>query len=56
MEIEVGNIVAFGFVTLSILIIYTKAIKRYVKYKQRKNERRLKREETYIDKGSIRSK
>ena len=51
---ELGNIIAIGFVMLSLLIIYTKGIRRYVKYKQRKNERKRRREEAYINKGNTR--
>ena len=53
---ELGNIIAIGSVLLALLIIYTKAIHRYSIYKQKINERKRKRKEAYINKGSTKSK
>lgn len=52
---EIGNIVAIGSVLLSLLIIYTKGIRRFLNYKEKQNERKRKREETGISKSNIRS-
>lgn len=50
---EIGNIVAIGSVLLSLLIIYTKGIRRYVIYKQKRDERKRKRQESIINSGDI---
>ncbi len=47
-----GNIIAIGSVLLALLIIYTKAIRRYSIYKQKRNERKRRQEEAYINKGN----
>ena len=55
-NMEIGNIVAIGSVLLSLLIIYTKGIRRYVIYKQKKDERKRKREENIAYNESDKSK
>ncbi len=53
---EIGNILAIGCVMLSLLIIYTKGIRRYLIYKQKRDERKRKRQENITYNGSIKPK
>lgn len=53
---ELGNILAVGCVLLSLLIIYTKGMRRYLIYKQKRNERRSKQKAEFDSGGNTRPK
>ncbi len=53
---EFGNLIITGSVLLSLLIIYTKGIRRYARYKLKKDERKRKRQESVAYNGSDKPK